>query len=173
MICMVDGCDRASRASCMCEKHYRRNRVHGDPLVVIQPKTHGMTGSVEYRTWRNMKRRCYNLRDKNYTDYGGRGIRVCSRWIKSFTNFYEDMGKRPGQDYSLDRIDNSSDYSPDNCRWATAEIQANNTRRNRLLTLDKKTMTLAQWCRERGVNYVRACKRIMKGVTNPGEILKR
>src|SRR5205814_10410404 len=84
--------------------------------------------SVEYRTWENIKSRCLN---PNYTDwayYGGRGITVCERWLHSFENFLQDMGRKPGPDYSIDRINNELGYFPENCRWATSSEQAQNQR---------------------------------------------
>ena len=80
----------------------------------------------EYRAWQNMKNRCYNKRDKNYPYYGGRGIRVCDRWVDSVANFIADMGRRPSDDLTLDRIDPHKDYEPGNCRWATREVQSRN-----------------------------------------------
>jgi hypothetical protein len=80
----------------------------------------------EYRVWCNMKTRCYNTNSKDYARYGARGIIVCERWRTSFANFYTDMGPRPSEWHSLDRIDNDGNYEPSNCRWATVEQQTAN-----------------------------------------------
>ena len=84
----------------------------------------------EHRAWMAMKTRCMNPNAINYADYGFRGIQVCARWLESFENFYEDMGDKPGPDYTLDRIDPYGDYTPENCRWADKTTQALNTKKN-------------------------------------------
>lgn len=89
---------------------------------------HGMTNSVEYHTWSGMRQRCRDVNTPAYPWYGGRGIKVCERWDSSFENFYSDMGKRPGPDFSLDRINNDGDYEPSNCRWVLKRTQSNNRR---------------------------------------------
>jgi hypothetical protein len=75
-----------------------------------------------------MLQRCNNPRQPAYSDYGGRGIKVCDRWQESFENFLSDMGPRPSDEHSIERIDNDKGYEPTNCRWATAKEQRANQR---------------------------------------------
>jgi len=93
-----------------------------------QRRTHGRCGSAEYISWKHLKDRCLNSKNKGYSDYGGRGIKVCDSWKDSFENFYADMGPKPGPKYSIDRIDNEGNYEPGNCRWGTQQEQSSNRR---------------------------------------------
>ncbi len=92
-----------------------------------QASTHGMSGTPTYNSWLAMRGRCYYTEHDYYEYYGGRGIKVCDRWLDSFENFLEDMGIKP-DGLSLDRIDNNLDYSPNNCKWSTNSEQGFNTR---------------------------------------------
>ena len=110
--------------SCGCyqrEATRKRRTTHGDS------KNRQVT--TEYRSWEALRKRCLNPNNAAYSHYGGRGIRICERWLESYTNFLTDMGRKPGPGYSLDRINNDGDYEPSNCRWATPKQQANNRRK--------------------------------------------
>lgn len=118
------------------------------------PRRHGATANGiqtrEYNIWIGMRDRCNNPNNQNYSDYGGRGITVCDRWLHSFENFLADMGAAP-KGYTLDRIDNSKGYSPDNCRWATRKQQCNNRRpkcTSPMYELDGVVQDLGAWAKD-------------------------
>lgn len=101
------------------------------------PIKHGGCGTPEYEAWKGMKSRCYNENKKQFKDWGGRGIIVCDRWIDSFENFLEDMGKMPGPRYSLERIDNNGNYEPSNCEWIHVTEQARNKTNNQISGIEE------------------------------------
>lgn len=125
---------------------------------------HGMARTNIYRIWSRMIERCHNEKNKNYFNYGGRGITVCEEWRQSFINFYKDMGDRPPS-MSLDRIDNNKGYSRENCRWATPEQQMANTRAANLIEYNGETLPIAQWARKLGVSRNRIRTRLKIGMS--------
>lgn len=124
--------------------------------------THGQAskgGTKAFHSWNHMRARCLYPDNPAFKDYGGRGIKVCQRWLDDFANFYADMGDCPPLK-SLDRIDNSKGYEPNNCRWATAKEQSLNRRPKSYLGFSEKTVTfegltmsLRQWSEKTGIKY--------------------
>jgi hypothetical protein len=110
---------------------------------------HRQSKTKVYFRWKSMHKRCSNPNDRQFMDYGGRGIRVCDRW-REFENFLSDMGQPP-LGGMLERIDNNSDYSPENCKWATRTEQNNNTRKNRFIEHGGVRLTISQWARRLGI----------------------
>lgn len=137
--------------------------------VGMHPNTkHGhATGgrlTAEYRAWQCMITRCENSNSINYAEYGGSGITVCERWRNSFAAFLEDMGLKPGPEYTLDRYPNpAGNYEPGNCRWATPKQQARNRRTNLLLTYNGQTKTLAEWAERTGFRGGTIKRRLERG----------
>lgn len=142
--CAAEGCTTPVFARGFCETHYGRIRAHGSPdkpARRLNPNRrgnentgaahnrfrHGMTRTRTYKTWAEMKRRCYCEKDRQFKDWGGRGITVCDRWLNNFENFLADMGECP-QSMTLDRRDNDGNYEPSNCRWASKTTQSRNRR---------------------------------------------
>lgn len=126
-------------------------------------RTHGMTGTPEYRTWNNMWNRCTNPITSRYERYGGRGITVCARWL-SFENFLEDMGSRPSAKHSIERGDVNGNYEPGNCRWATKKEQSRNTSTNLFVEYQGERKCVAEWCEQIGIPYSTFIQRLRRGI---------
>jgi hypothetical protein len=141
---MVQG----SIKSCGCE-HTKR--------IAKASTTHGLTNTRTYGIWQAMRLRCNRINQ----DYSCRGITYDERW-DSFENFYLDMGEVP-EGMSIDRIDFNGNYTKDNCRWATREQQANNTRANVFIEWQGKRQTRTQWERELGMKPTTLRSRLKYG----------
>ena len=143
---------RAGRTlSCSCynrEVNTKKQTTHG------LSKENGKKSKISC-IWTAMKQRCYNPKNKNYNNYGGRGIKVCDRWKDSIENFVNDMGNRPSDEYSLERLEVNGNYCPENCIWILKENQAKNTRRTHKITYNGKTKCLNDWCKELNLKYSR------------------
>lgn len=127
--------------------------------------THGGTNTRLYNIWEAMRGRCNNPNNKCYKDYGGRGITVCDEWKSDFTAF-RDWALQHGyqDDLSIDRIDNDKGYTPENCRWATAEQQSNNRRNNIVAEIDGQKKTIGQWAHFAGIPGYMLYDRWNKGI---------
>lgn len=122
-----------------------------------------LSKSSEYRIWVGVRGRCARLTHPSYYGYGKLGIRVCERWLASFANFLEDMGKRPSPQHSLDRIDPTGNYSPENCRWADRKTQARNKRDTQYLVLHGVSKPVAEWAERAGLKSETVRKRLRQG----------
>ena len=141
-----------------------KNRIHARGI-----KTHGDSNSRLYRVFIGMIDRCEREGHVQYANYGGRGIKVCEEWRHDYSAFREwalangyDDGAAHGE-CTIDRIDPDGDYSPNNCRFISMVEQNNNKRNNRLVTMDGKTKSVTQWCRELGLNPKTVNSRIHMG----------
>ena len=117
-------------------------------------KKHGGRNSKLYRIWSNMKDRCNNPDCKVYSDYGGRGIKVCKEWIDDFSAFQKwALANGYKEGLTIDRKDNDKGYSPDNCRWTDRKIQGNNKRNCRYITYKGQRKTVAEWSDITGIPH--------------------
>jgi len=116
---------------------------------------HGMSKSTEFVSWSSMRKRCYDKNDTSYNNYGGRGIKVCDRWLgkNGFINFLSDMGAKPSPIHSLDRFPNNEtgNYEPSNCRWATPPEQLRNFRNNLWYEYNGEKMVVTDWEHKWGI----------------------
>lgn len=144
--------------------------LHKD-VVSKQMSTHGLSKTRLYRIWSNIKTRCYNPNSDNYKYYGGKGIYMCDEWKNNFLCFRdwainngwnEELSK---QDWTIDRIDNSKPYCPENCRWANHITQCNNQTSNKMFEYNNEVHTMSEWARILGIKYTTLRARISRGHT--------
>ncbi len=160
--CKIEDCKKLAINDCYCPMHRSRLKRTGN-LQTTKNEAHGRSFTTEYRSWSNMRSRCYNPNSINYHIYGGRGIRVCNEWLHSFNNFLHDMGTKPDISYSIDRINVNGNYTPKNCKWSSDIEQANNKRSCHLLTYNGKTQNVTQWAQELDINRRTLFARIRYG----------
>lgn len=144
---------RGNTKSCGCLKRE----------TVRRAKTHGLSRTPEYVTWCNMIARCTYQWRKDYKHYGGRGIKVCDRWRRSFEAFLSDMGPRPFPRATLERDRVNEDYEPGNCRWVSQKEQTRNKRTNVRVTINGVTKTIAEWAEIHGLNQRLVRERLLRG----------
>lgn len=131
-------------------------------VLVLRSKTHGMTQTRPHNIWTGMNRRCRDKKTNRYHRYGGRGIKVCERWSKSFEAFWVDMREGYEDHLTLERVNNDKNYSKDNCEWKTAKDQANNRTTNRRIEFRGRTMNLGQWAEELDLSQSALANRLRK-----------
>lgn len=151
------GCLQKEAASKTGKTLYLRRRK-----VPCAVKTHGKSKSPEYQAWNQMIQRCTNKKLRNYSDYGGRGIKVHETWMISFVAFYEHIGPRPSVKHSLDRINNDGNYEPGNVRWATDQQQRQNSRHPRLFKYEGQMLSIKEISRRVGIGYGTLYARLIK-----------
>lgn len=132
-------------------------------MLIARASTHRMSKTRAYGIWNGILNRCNNKNVAAYPRYGGRGIKVCDRWMR-FEPFYLDMGEPPAN-YSIERKDNDGDYCPENCVWATRLEQNRNSRKNVYLTINGVTKCISEWASIIGVKSGTLHARIKRGWT--------
>lgn len=148
--------------SCGCWKDEKtRNRF----------KVHGKSNTLQYEIWKSMKQRCYNSNNKDYPNYGGRGIKVCDEWKDDFLTFYH-WAKYNGykRHYTIERINPSGNYEPSNCTWIPNEQQALNRKTTRVIEYQGNNYSMREISEKFNVNYNTFRDYINKGKT-PEEII--
>lgn len=132
----------------------------------VQVLDHGALTPQErslHNRWRSMIERCYTPTNCNYKWYGARGIKVCRRWLRKFSNYASDVGLPPGPDYDLGRIDNDGNYEPKNVRWETKRTNLTNYRRNVRVTINGVTKLASEWADQAGVSRATFTFRMQNG----------
>jgi hypothetical protein len=156
-------CGRCKACVSAYAKECRARKRSGLPPTARRYTGTPTANPVEYITWKSMIGRCYQPTATGFAHYGGRGIAVCDRWRSSFDAFLADVGKRPSEKHSLDRINNNGNYEPGNCRWATLKEQRRNTRANSLLTFRGETRCVTEWAEIFGLNVTTLSCRLRLG----------
>lgn len=151
--CKCDcGASHSVKSHCLTNGDTRSCGCLQRELFGARFRTHGDTKSTEHRSWNSAKNRCFNSKNAEFRNYGKRGITMCSKWVKSYSAFLKDMGRKPTPKHSLERIDVNGNYEPSNCCWATQKQQCNNKRNNRLLTFMGRTQNIQRWSEELGIS---------------------
>lgn len=126
-------------------------------------RSHGLYRSPEYNIYQTMIQRCTNEKDDAYSRYGGRGIKVCDRWLESFENFYADMGPRPSPKHTIDRKDNEGDYEPGNCKWETWDVQYRNRRQTVWYEFNGERLCQKDLCSKYNLDEATFAARLRRG----------
>lgn len=175
-ICKEKDCLRIVKSHGWCQLHWRRIKATGSPYATLRtgakPRhgdSKGAGPTTEYIAWQSMKQRCYYTKHVAYKRYGGRGIRVCSRWLV-YENFLADMGRRP-KGKTIDRIDNDGNYEPKNVRWASMREQNLNKSDATKITVDGVTKSVTEWAEHVGLQRKTIYQRLRKGWAHDKAVL--
>lgn len=137
--------------------------------TIKRNSSHNLSKIRMYKIYHGMKQRCYNSKNPEYHNYGGRGIIICNEWLDKedgFINFYNwAIQNGYSKDLSIDRIDVNGNYEPSNCRWADEKIQSNNKRCSHYITYKNETHTMKEWCEELNLKYGIVKSRIYRNWT--------
>lgn len=161
-------CD-CGREKTVCKTELKRGKVKSCGCLKAEyvskaVSKHKMSHSRIYRTWTNMKARCYERKLSGYKDYGGRGITVCDEWKNNFMAFYNwAMANWYKDNLTIDRINVNGNYEPSNCRWATQAEQNRNKRTIIFITYKGITLCVSQWAKKLGIKTVTLRARLKKG----------
>lgn len=151
---------RGLTQSCGC---FNKERIRS--IFTTHGATAGGRETPEYKAWCHIKDRCYNEKNKQFKDWGGRGIKMCDRWKDSFDNFLSDMGLKPSKKHSIDRFpNNDGDYEPSNCRWGTSKEQNGSRRNNVIIEYNGECLVQRDWSKRLGV-----CEHTINRYINKGK----
>jgi hypothetical protein len=145
----------------LANRIYTLEQSFDEALTGHQRIRHGLSDTKAYKAWKNMRSRCNNPNDPRFRWYGGRGIKICTRW-NLFARFLADMGPPPAR-YTLERKDFNGMYCPENCVWTTQKEQTRNTRRNVRLTFAGETLCVSEWAEKLQLSYTALIQRIRHG----------
>lgn len=141
LVCLRNG----HSTSCGCEQKKKASAAN---------TKHGLEKHPLYSTWKNMKKRCNNPNASEYENYGGKGICVGEDWSNNFQSFYDwSIDNGWSKELTIDRIDTNGNYCPENCRWASIEVQMNNMTRNHYIEYEGNTYTLSTLAKHLNIPY--------------------
>lgn len=161
--CLCTACGHAVKNIRVYDLISGKTRLCKSCSVTASKSSHGMSESSEYNSWVHMIQRCHNAQNKDYENYGGRGIEVCALWRSSFEAFYMMVGPKPTPEHTIERIDYNKGYESGNVKWATKLEQSLNKRDNVNLTINGVTKAVSQWAIDSPVSSFTIYKRLHRG----------
>jgi hypothetical protein len=172
-LCRCDcGKTKIIRGSSLTSGNTKSCGCYAKELVKTNFSTHNLAKHPLYKIWANMKSRCENHKNINFSNYGGRGIKVCEEW-QEFKPFYDwAISNGYEKKLNIDRINNDGNYEPKNCRWVSPKVNSSNKRNNINFTYKNKTLCLKEWAEELNLDYILLYNRIIKRKWNFEKAIK-